>query len=195
MRHACSGWSIRLETVDWYWSNGAGAAILRRMRPPEIALLMSTYQRPTHLRRALESIALQEGAPLKAALLDFARNLLLGAVPDTVGGLAVVFPYGTAAYRGWVGGIVSVDSAHVSRLADPREAIYYIVTLILQLIPYSLAGGIGVNLGLAYLRPRPWYQGDKWYIFPKEAVLDTLRVYILIVPLFLVASLWEFLAR
>ena len=31
------------------------------MCPPEIALLMSTYQRPTHLRRALESIALQEG--------------------------------------------------------------------------------------------------------------------------------------
>ncbi len=31
------------------------------MSPPEIALLMSTYQRPAHLRRALESIALQQG--------------------------------------------------------------------------------------------------------------------------------------
>lgn len=31
------------------------------MNQPEIALLMSTYQRPRHLRRALESIALQEG--------------------------------------------------------------------------------------------------------------------------------------
>ena len=31
------------------------------MTRSEIALLMSTYQRPTHLRRALESIALQEG--------------------------------------------------------------------------------------------------------------------------------------
>ena len=31
------------------------------MSEPEIALLMSTYQRPHHLRRALESIALQQG--------------------------------------------------------------------------------------------------------------------------------------
>ena len=31
------------------------------MSEPEIALLMSTYQRPRHLRRALESIALQAG--------------------------------------------------------------------------------------------------------------------------------------
>ena len=31
------------------------------MSQPEIALLMSTYQRPAHLRRALESIALQQG--------------------------------------------------------------------------------------------------------------------------------------
>ena len=38
-----------------------GGSYLATMRSPEIALLMSTYQRPTHLRRALESIALQEG--------------------------------------------------------------------------------------------------------------------------------------
>src|SRR5437763_396129 len=31
------------------------------MSEPEIALLLSTYQRPNHLRRALESIALQQG--------------------------------------------------------------------------------------------------------------------------------------
>lgn len=31
------------------------------MSEPEIALVMSTYQRPEHLRRALDSIALQEG--------------------------------------------------------------------------------------------------------------------------------------
>ncbi len=31
------------------------------MSQPEIALLMSTYQKPSHLRRALESIALQQG--------------------------------------------------------------------------------------------------------------------------------------
>jgi hypothetical protein len=39
---------------------------------------------------------------IEAALLDFERNLLLGAVTQTVGRLAVILPYPTAAYRGWV---------------------------------------------------------------------------------------------
>jgi hypothetical protein len=50
-------------------------------------------------------------------------------------------------------------------------------------------------VGLAYLRPKPYYQGDKWLGIPKEAIRDVLRIYVLVVPLFLVASLWEFLAR
>ena len=96
--------------------------------------------------------AMQSGQPLLAALSDFGGNLFLGAVPSTIGGLGVVFPYPLAAYRGWIGGIVSVNGNHTSRLAQPGEAIYYLVTLILQLIPYSLAGGVGVYLGLAYYR-------------------------------------------
>lgn len=140
------------------------------------------------------SIALAQGNRLNAALVDFGQNLL-GAVTDTVGGLGVVFPYPLVAYRGWVGGIVSVDSNHVSRLANPVEAIYYLLTLILQLTPYSLAGGAGVNLGMAYYRPRAIYQGDRWLGLPREAVLDVLRIYLLVVPLFFIASLWEFLAR
>jgi hypothetical protein len=143
------------------------------------------------------SLALQRGDRLGAALSDFSRNLLLGAVPNTVSGCAVVIPYPLVTFRGWVGGIVSVntDAAHTSRLADPGEAIYYLVTLILQLIPYTLAGGAGVNLGLAYLRPRPCYQGAKWFGLPSEAVRDVLRIYVLVVPLVFVASLWEYLAR
>lgn len=143
------------------------------------------------------SIALHENNRFKAALLDFSRNLLLGAVPGTVGGLAVAIPYPLAAFRGWVGGIVSVerDEAHTSRLSDPAERSYYLITLILQLIPYSLAGGAGVNLGLAYLRPRGPYQGEKWLGIPREALRDVFRIYSLVVPLFLVASLWEFMAR
>jgi glycosyltransferase involved in cell wall biosynthesis len=39
------------------------------MSEPEIALLMSTYQRPSHLRRALESIALQSGVDGKIELV------------------------------------------------------------------------------------------------------------------------------
>jgi hypothetical protein len=101
------------------------------------------------------------------------------------------------AFRGWVGGIVSVSTgpAHTSRLADPWEAFYYLLTLVLQLIPYTLAGGAGVNLGVAYFRPRPFYQGQKWLTLPGEAVRDVLRIYVLVVPLFFIASLWEFLAR
>ncbi|RMD93858.1 MAG: hypothetical protein D6813_03325 [Calditrichaeota bacterium] len=141
------------------------------------------------------SIALQKGKRLKAALLDFGQNLFLGAVPNTLSGLTVIVPYLLAIYRGWVGGIVSVDDAHVSRLAKPGDALYYILTVILHLIPYSLAGGAGVNLGLAYFLPRRFYQGERWLGLPKEAILDVLRIYYLVVPIFFAASLWEFLAH
>jgi glycosyltransferase involved in cell wall biosynthesis len=39
------------------------------MSRPEIALLLSTYQRPNHLRRALQSIALQQDVPDKIELV------------------------------------------------------------------------------------------------------------------------------
>lgn len=139
--------------------------------------------------------AYREGDRLKAAALDFGSNLFLGAVPTTAGGLGVVIPYMTAAYRGWVGGIVSVDRAHKSRLAEPRRAAYYFIALILQIIPYSLAGGAGVNLGMAYYRPHTPYLDEKWHGLSKEALRDVLRIYVLVVPLFLAASLWEFLSH
>lgn len=139
------------------------------------------------------SLALTLGNRLGAALLDFGRNLLLGGVPSTVGGFAIVFPYGLALYRGWVGGIVSVDAGHASRLTTPAGATYYLVTLVLQLLPYTLAGGAGINLGLATVRPRPCYAGRRWLGMPTEALRDVARLYVLVVPLFLIASLWEFL--
>jgi hypothetical protein len=139
------------------------------------------------------SIALAEGRRLEAALIDFAQNVGLAAVPITVAGLSVALPYPFIAYRGWVGGIVSVDGDHRSRLADPSEAVYYLVTLVLQLVPSALTGGAGVALGLAYLRRRP---GDPLVVgLPRQALLDVGAIYVLALPLFLVASLWEFLAR
>lgn len=140
------------------------------------------------------AITLRSGRRWRAALLDFGRNLTLGAVPDTVGGLALVLPYPVAAYRGWVGGIVSVDRSHASRLSTPRRATYYLVALALQLVPYSLAAGAGINLGWAYLRPLRWYQGPGWHGFPRGALRDTIRIYVVAVPLFLMASVWEFLS-
>jgi uncharacterized membrane protein SpoIIM required for sporulation len=139
-------------------------------------------------------VALHQNDRLRAAVLDFAGNLF-GAMANTIAGLGVVVAYPIVAHRGWIGGIVSIDSAHVSRLADSKEAAYYLITLVLQLVPYSMSGGAGVNLGLAYLRPKSDYQGDKWMGIPKEAIRDVLRIYLMVVPLFLLASLWEFFAR
>jgi hypothetical protein len=144
------------------------------------------------------AMASERGFPVRAALLDFAGNLGLGAVPSTVMGLSVVMPFPLAAFRGWIGGIVSVDGDHRSRLGSWREGSYYLGVLLLQLIPYSLAGGTGVRLGLGFLMPKNrWgYPGSKrWLTLPAEGVRDVGRIYALIVPLFLVASLVEFLAR
>ncbi len=49
--------------------NGPKRYLLAPMSEPEIALLMSTYQRPDHLRRALASIALQHGVDRKMELV------------------------------------------------------------------------------------------------------------------------------
>jgi hypothetical protein len=139
--------------------------------------------------------AAAQGDNLSAALWDCGANLLVGAVPKTVSGFAIIFPYPWVAYQGWVGGIVSVRGDHTSRLNDPRSAVYYLLTLMLQVIPYSLAVGAGVNVGVALFRPAPYYQDEKWLsIFPAEALRDVGRIYAVVIPLFLVASLWEFLS-
>ena len=138
--------------------------------------------------------ALNQNNRLLAGLLDFVGNLF-GAVSTTIAGLGVVFIYPIVAYRGWIGGIVSIDGAHLSRLADAREAAYYLITLVLQLVPYSISGGAGVNMGLAYLKPKSCYQGNQWLGIPAEAVRDVLRIYLVAAPLFLLASLWEFFER
>ena len=143
-------------------------------------------------------VAANRGFPFRAACFDFAGNLGLGAVPSTIAGLSVVLPFPQAAFRGWVGGIVSVDGQHKSRLGNWREGSYYLGVLLLQLIPYSLAGGAGVRLGLGFLLPKGrWgYQAPgKWFWLPAEGVRDVARIYALVTPLFLVASLVEFLAR
>jgi hypothetical protein len=138
-----------------------------------------------------------KGLPVQAALFDFAGNLGRGAIPTTVMGLGIVMPFPVAAYRGWIGGIVSVDGDHKSRLRTWHQASYYLGVLLLQLIPYSLAGGAGVRLGLGFLIPKSrWgYPGSRyWLALPADGLRDVARIYALAVPLFLVASLVEFLA-
>lgn len=137
--------------------------------------------------------AATQGDHLRAALWDFTGNLVVGAVPKTISGFAIIMPYPLVAYQGWIGGIVSVRDDYSSRLNDPRSAVYYLLTLFLQLFPYSLAVGAGVNGGLAMFGPPPYYQGEKWLgIFSAEAMRDVGWIYSLVIPLFLLASLWEF---
>jgi uncharacterized membrane protein SpoIIM required for sporulation len=141
------------------------------------------------------SEAYVQGNNFQAALWDFMGNLVLGALPKTVSGFSVILPYPMVIQQGWVGGIVSVHNDHTSRLSDPRSAIYYFLTLFLQLVPYSMAVGAGVNVGIALFRPLPYYEGRKWLrIFPVEALRDLARIYLLVTPLFFIASLWEFLS-
>jgi hypothetical protein len=149
-------------------------------------------------QRSTVGNAMNHGMPLRAALGDFAGNLILGAMPSTVMGLSVVMPFPWVAFRGWIGGIVSVDGQHISRLRDSRECIYYLGILLLQLIPYTLAGGTGVRLGLAFIFPKgPWGYPmvERWLGLPAEGVRDVGRIYLLIIPLFFIASLLEFFTR
>lgn len=87
--------------------------------------------------------------------------------------LTLCSPFGFAAFRGWVGGIVSVNNKHKSRLTNTKKALYYFITLLLQLIAYSLAGGVGVKLGLSYFKKIPEYSDNKRYFgYPIGAVRD-----------------------
>jgi hypothetical protein len=131
---------------------------------------------------------------VKAALLDVAGNVQ-AALITSVTGLAVVGPLPIAAYRGWVGGIVSVDAQHRSRLGQPGSAFYYFVTVVLQQIPFILTGGAGMYLGLVAWRRRndASVRPVLTLRIPGEAIRDVGWIWALALPLFLAGSLFEFL--
>jgi uncharacterized membrane protein SpoIIM required for sporulation len=139
------------------------------------------------------SLASRRGDNIQAALLEAARTEWV-CVSVAVTGLTVVSPYVLAAYRGVVGGVVSVDDNHISRLLHPGQASYYISVIILQIIPYALAGGAGVKLGLAYFQRGSESEGGRWLGYPKEAIWDVVRILVLTIPFVLLANLWEFLS-
>jgi len=131
---------------------------------------------------------------LRAALLDAGGNIEAAAITSFTG-LAVVGPIPIAAYRGWIGGIVSVDAQHVSRLNQPGSAFYYLVTLTLQLVGYVLTGGAGMYLGLVAWRRRndPSVRSRLTLRIPGESVRDVGWIWALALPFFLAGSLFEFL--
>ncbi len=131
---------------------------------------------------------------VKAALLDTGGNVE-AALITSVTGLAVVVPVPIAAYRGWVGGIVSVDAQHRSRLGQPGPAFYYLVTVALQQIPFMLTGGAGMYLGLVAWRRRNDTSVRPLLALriPGEAIRDVGWIWALALPIFLAGSLFEFL--
>jgi len=140
------------------------------------------------------SINYNKGNRFKAAIIDFSGNLFVGAIPQTLMGLAVIFPFFTSAYQGWIGGIVSADGSHQSRLKKMKSAFYYFIVLILQLIPYSLTIGSGLTLGIKTYNLN---KGQKLfhYQIEKSSLKDVLNVYLFAVPLFFFASCFEFLCN
>jgi hypothetical protein len=141
-------------------------------------------------------VADRSGDHLRAAVLDFGSNVLLGALPTSIAGLSIVGPFPIAAWRGWVGGVVSLDARHRSRLADPGPALYYTVTLLLQLTGYVLTMAAGVHAGLAAWRARrdESIRSVLGFRLPAMALRDAGWLWAAAVPAFLAGSLWEFLA-
>jgi hypothetical protein len=138
--------------------------------------------------------AYQQDDHVRAALLDFGGNVETALV-TSVTGLAIVGPAPIAAYRGWVGGLVSVDARHVSRLSQLGTASYYLVTVTLQTIPYILTGGAGMSLGLVAWRRRNDASVRSFLSLriPGEAIRDVGWIWAVSLPIFLAGSVFEFL--
>ena len=156
-------------------------------------------QRDKIVQKALTSdqasIAYASGHPAAAILHDLSGNLFSSAIPQTVGGLGVVLPYFSVAYQGWVGGIVSVDRTHRSRLRSLKTASYYLLVLLLQFIPFSLSIGAGVRCGVELYRHNTAISWRFWrYRLPRQTLVDLGCVFAVSVPLFFIASAFEFLS-
>lgn len=146
-------------------------------------------------------VSYDAGRRASSAWLDTTGNLL-ATVGGTVCGYTVVTAAAVVLYRGWVGGIVSVDGQHRSRFSRPTEAAYYSITVLLQSVPYIFAVGAGIGIGLAvfgrYLGVKPVYSGPNIWpaslLVPRQAVFDLLWIYAVAVPVMALASLFEFFA-
>lgn len=134
--------------------------------------LVAHANNTSRILRALNSNHLKT-----AATLDFGGNLA-GGTASLLAGYWAPATYPIVLYRGWIGGIVSVNGKHRSRFSSSPEAAYYLTTLLLQLIPYSLVGGAGVMIGLARARPVGIYAGPKLLSIPTVALRDAARIYV-----------------
>lgn len=141
------------------------------------------------------TVEYRAGRRYRAALADAAANFGLAALPQTVLGLTVVLPYVTVSRQGWVGGIVSVDRRHRSRLRSLRGGTYYLGVLLLQFLAYSLCIGGGVRCGVALYEQNKDVGWRSWrYRVAPSTLGDLLLVVCTSIPFFLLASWFEFLS-
>jgi hypothetical protein len=141
------------------------------------------------------SINYQKGNRFSAAAIDFSENLFFGAIPQSLMGFGIVVPYFSASIQGWIGGIVSVDSTHKSRFTNFKSTFYYLFVLLLQYIPYSLSLGAGIKCGVDFYTKNIKRGWSFWkYKIQKTSMIDLGLVYILVVPLFFIASCFEFIS-
>ena len=133
------------------------------------------------------------GNKFKATLIDFSGNLLLGSTVQTVLGISVAIPYFSTFFQGWVGGIVTVDGTHKSRFSNRKSTSYYLIVFILQTLAYSLCIGSGIKLGVETYRLNKTTSVLK-YRLHKQSLKDILLIYVLAIPIFFVASCFEFLS-
>ncbi len=119
-----------------------------------------------------------------------------------VAGYSVAPSAAIAFYRGWIGGIVSVDDEHRSRLRSGPSAAYYLITVLLQSVPWVLVVGAGISIGFAvfgrfigldspYTGPYVW---PAFLLIPQQAVVDLCWIIGIAIPISVVASVFEFFA-
>ena len=117
LRHA--GFGIWTVALTYALSVGTGMVLVHFGHRPSLDYrdrLVGDAQRESPILRQL-----YHGNRVTAAGLDAAGNSL-GGLASLAAGYCPPTSYAVTAFRGWIGGIVSVDSAHRSRLAAPYDA-------------------------------------------------------------------------
>jgi len=141
------------------------------------------------------SINYQSGNNFTAAFYDCGENIIYAAVPQTVMGLGVILPYFSVVYQGWIGGIVSVNDSRQSRFDNIKSAAYYLLVAFLQFIAFSISIGAGIKCGIDLYKHNSKISWKIWnYRIPKASLQDIGYVYLATIPMFFVASCFEFLS-
>jgi hypothetical protein len=65
------------------------------------------------------------------------------------------------------------------------------MTMLLHVSAFVLAVGAGLHLGFSFFRQEGPFVGAAWFRLPRPALVDVAWIYVLIVPLFAIGSVWD----